>query len=62
MLGYSTLAVDFLLIYALCSNGGGGDPNTAVAWEVALGAIDTFDGLLDYDLMSMIHVLSVALL
>lgn len=34
-------------------NGGGGDPNTCVAWEVALGAIDTFDGLLDYDLMMM---------
>ncbi|MCJ1401946.1 hypothetical protein MMC11_005163 [Xylographa trunciseda] len=32
-------------------NGGGGDPNTPVAWEVALGLIDTFDGLLDYDLM-----------
>ncbi|MCJ1379735.1 hypothetical protein MMC17_002838 [Xylographa soralifera] len=34
-------------------NGGGSDPNTVVAWEVALGARDTFDGLLDYDLMMM---------
>jgi hypothetical protein len=34
-------------------NGGGSDPNTAVAWEVALGVLDTFDGLLDFDLMMM---------
>jgi hypothetical protein len=34
------------------SNGGGGDPNVVVAWDVALGLLDAFSGLLDYDLMS----------
>jgi hypothetical protein len=34
-------------------NGGGGDPNTVVAWGVALGLFNTFEQLLDFDLMFM---------
>ena len=33
-------------------NPGGTDPAAVVAWQQALEQIDTFDGLLDYDLMS----------
>jgi len=32
-------------------NGGGSDPNVAVAWDVALGMTNAFTGLLDYDIM-----------